>query len=785
MDESPKIEEKDVRFVADARLISVLGEQLIGSEKVGVLELVKNAYDAGARNCTVTLEGVPGLEPTRRTLKDYESLQGPIITIVDDGSGMSEDGLVNGWLRPATSKRARVKERLQQERRAANERGSRAEYDALVDELKRAHGNRLPLGEKGIGRLATHRLGSHLWLRTKTSGDPFEWELKIDWADFDGQGNKPQDLSDVQLKLRHQSPTVNYGTHGCGTVICCYGGREGYGWSRDQIIDVGRAVNALRSPTHAPEGFAAVFVSPHVPEHELASPLARAPAPFEIVGIVDDEGGADLEFKYTPPAPDILPNAPAAVSFPTKLDLRKSNSEYWAKNKDQQSSKQPAQVGTETKKDVLRRPECGPFIIHVRSYLRFREWIGGELYDEVTAYLNKWGGITIYRDGLATVPAQQSARLDWLDLAQSQIKRSANISYYHLNGEIELAQEKNLALRDRSSREGMIETQAYRDLAELTKVVVNELQLQMQAIRAAWKKTTKDRIAPRTLRAHAKVAAALSRAVLERYDFKKDALKLSENTGGDKAPEMIASAVDTLDEIGDQLDLLDDEREGLLEVAGFGIAISVAVHEVSKIAGAIVSDTKRLDEYVQQGSAAARIANTLQTRADSLLGEARRIAPLRILRGEPARLFSVRSAIEAAKNAFVFSLKEAQIMLHVDREDFQVRARFGQLAQVFANLIDNALYWVGTGGGVIQFTISPSERTVLISDSGPGISPTMVDNLFKPFYSQKIPPSGLGLYICRHYLAQCKGAIRLARSGERSSLVGAQFLVDFSKTPAE
>src|SRR6516162_9140103 len=113
MDESPKIEEKDVRFVADARLISVLGEQLIGSEKVGVLELVKNAYDAGARNCTVTLEGVPGLEPTRRTLKDYESLQGPIITIVDDGSGMSEDGLVNGWLRPATSKRARVKERLQ------------------------------------------------------------------------------------------------------------------------------------------------------------------------------------------------------------------------------------------------------------------------------------------------------------------------------------------------------------------------------------------------------------------------------------------------------------------------------------------------------------------------------------------------------------------------------------------------------------------------------------------------------------------------------------------------
>jgi hypothetical protein len=48
---SQPVSEEHVRFVADARLISVLGEQLIGSEKVGILELVKNAYDAGATIC--------------------------------------------------------------------------------------------------------------------------------------------------------------------------------------------------------------------------------------------------------------------------------------------------------------------------------------------------------------------------------------------------------------------------------------------------------------------------------------------------------------------------------------------------------------------------------------------------------------------------------------------------------------------------------------------------------------------------------------------------------------
>src|SRR5207237_8211882 len=99
---SAQASEEQVRFVADARLISVLGEQLIGSEKVGILELVKNAYDAGATICTVVIEGAPGLKPEARSAAEYQDLPGPIIEIRDDGSGMSHDVLVEGWLRPAT-----------------------------------------------------------------------------------------------------------------------------------------------------------------------------------------------------------------------------------------------------------------------------------------------------------------------------------------------------------------------------------------------------------------------------------------------------------------------------------------------------------------------------------------------------------------------------------------------------------------------------------------------------------------------------------------------------------
>jgi signal transduction histidine kinase len=764
-DALPTPSDEMVNFVADARLISVLGEQLIGSEKVGILELVKNAYDAGASICGVTLEGVPGLEPAARSRRDYNDLQGPIIEVVDDGSGMSHDDIVAGWLRPATTRRARIKEQLRAERESAEKRGSLKTFDALVDRLKEAHGGRLPLGEKGIGRLATHRLGRFLWLRTKTNDEALEWELKIDWSRFETLDGAPVDLHDVELILRHQPPTADYGAKGSGTVICCYGGRPGYQWTREQIVDVGRSVNALRSTRHAPEGFEPRFSSPHVSEHELASPLERVAAPFELLALVDEEGKAELELAFAPPA--ALKESLKPFKHEEKLDLRGGNTKDW-----------------KTNGRALRRPECGPFILHVRAWLRFREWLGPE-FKEVTDYLDQFGGITIYRDGLSTLPAHQSAKVDWLGLAIAQIKKSSNISYYHLAGEIELAQEHNLALRDRSSREGMIETRAYHDLVSLTRSAVDQLQFHMQRVREDWTRAKSRRIPPKTLRAHAKVAADIGKAIVENYDFRKDPLKVVKSLGGKNAPERISEAAEVLLSLGEHLKLQDDEREGLLEAAGFGLAIGVAVHELGKIASAIIADVRQLHDLIGAESPGAATLESLGRRADALLAEVKRLAPLRVTRAEMARPFSVRSAIEAARNAFVNTLQDAQILLHVEREDFQFKGRFGAIAQVFANLFDNAIYWIGTEGtgGAIQVAVSAEDRTVIVADSGPGVSEKMLEHLFEPYYSEKSPPSGLGLYICRHYLAQCDATIRLARPAERSKLRGAQFVLDFSKSP--
>src|SRR5688572_5211408 len=81
------------RFRPRARLIRTIGAELISSEIVAVLELVRNSYDADAR--------VVKIRFTSPHLAEEASLE-----IVDDGHGMAQDVLLGPWLEPATDFKA-------------------------------------------------------------------------------------------------------------------------------------------------------------------------------------------------------------------------------------------------------------------------------------------------------------------------------------------------------------------------------------------------------------------------------------------------------------------------------------------------------------------------------------------------------------------------------------------------------------------------------------------------------------------------------------------------------
>ncbi|MEO5610553.1 MAG: HAMP domain-containing sensor histidine kinase, partial [Ornithinibacter sp.] len=101
-----------------------------------------------------------------------------------------------------------------------------------------------------------------------------------------------------------------------------------------------------------------------------------------------------------------------------------------------------------------------------------------------------------------------------------------------------------------------------------------------------------------------------------------------------------------------------------------------------------------------------------------------------------------------------------------------VRGDEQRLAQVFANLLDNALRHTGTGGRVeLVATLQGPEAVVQVSDDGDGIPPEQLPHIFERFYrgdtarDRKGRGSGVGLTISRAIVEIHGGSLSASSPG--------------------
>jgi signal transduction histidine kinase len=229
--------------------------------------------------------------------------------------------------------------------------------------------------------------------------------------------------------------------------------------------------------------------------------------------------------------------------------------------------------------------------------------------------------------------------------------------------------------------------------------------------------------------------------------------------------------------------LIEESKDLLIEQAGYGLSIAVSFHEIAKITTNLYMGLTHLlkamilDKSKLQG---------LQDASASLQAELKRLSPLRAVKNEKPSEFKISKPIKFASEIFKDRLNKLNVKVDISyKDDFVVYCRYGIIVQVITNLFDNSYYWLDTvkeSGKKIEIEIDSKYRTIVFADSGPGIDDVILPYLFKPGYSLKIPPSGLGLYICKYYMQSIKGDINLASSRERiKSLKGAQFILDFGK----
>ena len=174
----------------------------------------------------------------------------------------------------------------------------------------------------------------------------------------------------------------------------------------------------------------------------------------------------------------------------------------------------------------------------------------------------------------------------------------------------------------------------------------------------------------------------------------------------------------------------------------------------------------------------ARIASQVE-RAGRIAGELR--AFVRGTAAEEATPFNPATAVHAAVELTQYAARQAGVTMSESVAEGlpAVMGHVGRLEQVLVNLIINARDAGGSTIGVSARSLLRDGRAfvqIAVEDSGPGISATILPQLFEAFVTTKPRGigTGLGLRICRRIVEEMNGTItaaNLAEGGARFEVV--------------
>jgi signal transduction histidine kinase len=246
---APPAQPTSERLRFSTAVLRLLGEELNPSPDQGILELIKNSYDADATRCTVELKGV--------------HIKGGSIRLVDNGIGMTAAAIRNGWLIVG---------------------------DSMKRRSDKSPSGRLLVGSKGLGRLGALRLGQKVEMITRPKSEPgIQYRMEIDWAAFE----HVKVVEDVELAItRSEAPLGS--SHGTEIIIS----QLPTPWTKGDIKRLARAILLLRDPFAKNQGFQATLKAEEFAELEsLAQDGYFKDCEFHLVARLDEEGRASAEVR--------------------------------------------------------------------------------------------------------------------------------------------------------------------------------------------------------------------------------------------------------------------------------------------------------------------------------------------------------------------------------------------------------------------------------------------------------------------------------------------------------
>lgn len=812
-------------FNVNARVLLELGGELISSDAIALYELIKNAKDARSREITISVHVAltkSGFESAKysikhgpanidaaqlktelgdkyfspKTSKDlistfWEEIDGKnrkaalaylnefyqensYIEIEDWGHGMSIDDLETKFLTIGTSNRAKEKR--------------------LLDD------GHVILGEKGIGRLSTMRLGQKLVVISASVSDTHWAELELDWSKLDGDldSEVTDFVATPERGQKKDDPDAS------GTLLRITNLNED--WSLEKLTLIAQNdIAKLKNPMDRKAkrlGLQIFFNDVEIKNYVNfdRTYLDERHGYFEVELKCEDieaEEGQNSTPKiqlegfveFRPPAHLAIPGIPI-----DREEISLNFEELASKLADESARlRNGGHSGGPERFFGIRT--LGPFKATGYWYNRQRYKLEGNKddkteYPEFKDWMDRWaGGLLMYRDGYRVYP-YATPDDDWLELDKKALSgRAYKLNRSQIVGYVEITSRENRHLQDQTNRQGLRDTPEKRALVRcLQHVIWGEL--------GGLVKKYEERTA--------KVAQTEFGEVDKNVRLKTKSARTALNSLAQVVPPHKQLEITHIKQYCDEIEAAwakaktalkksEEQQEVYLHLASVGLMLEFVVHELTRTARTTLDNVTSIRKTSDSPA-----VESLFHQLKSLEKRLRILDPVSTPGRQVKSDVDVVQVVENLLESHVNQFKRHQITVNLLQDDkkqkFESNLVEGYLYHVLENLITNSIYWLDHHRAflleehndsrfepTICIDIQTRQRKITFSDNGMGISPSIKPKIFTPLFTMKPNGQGrgMGLYIANKLSHESGIKLSLASPDQDGQF--RTFNIDFSE----
>ena len=412
---------------AKSHILSLLGDELIGSDSLAIFELVKNAYDADATKVKVSFINL--------------NQENQKIIIEDNGNGMFSNIIQDVWLTIGTDFK----------------RGKNRKESPLF--------NRVSFGNKGVGRLAVYKLAKKITLETQARNDMFSSRLEIDWPKLI---DSKEFIQDLEVDVETIGEALFEDGHGTRIILNNLATKI---WTKKTLKDLVRKVNNIKNPFKQNPNFE-IIIEANDYHDEWIKEVSDS------IEILED---SLYQFNFEIYQDSNNPNGLVSVKFnyffnpPKQTNLLKREEEIIINE---------FHIGT-LFKDIYEEKEVfhflrnkdlngignfkGQFYVYNQNSNLLKMNFGGQI-NAIKQFIKDNCGVKVFRDNIRVYNYGEPFD-DWLGLDLDKIQRAGDHFGKKVTvGAIELSlKDSNDGLIEKTNREGFIDNHLFEKFRFITK----------------------------------------------------------------------------------------------------------------------------------------------------------------------------------------------------------------------------------------------------------------------------------------------------------------------------